>query len=89
MHQMGRIEECSLFNSEHAWADGYNRISCTCGWVSVPDRNRLNLTRMHGDHVQTATARDTALQASSTDDLRAELARREADEALKAVVQKP
>lgn len=72
-HTRSRIEECSLFNSGHEWADGYSRIYCTCGWVSVEDRQRLNLTRMLDDHISQAEREAKELQAT----LRAQIERDE------------
>lgn len=38
-HEMARIEECSFFNSEYAYSQGYSRLYCTCGWGTIPLRS--------------------------------------------------
>jgi hypothetical protein len=39
-HELMRSDECSLFNSSHAHADGYIWINCSCGWKSNPIKSR-------------------------------------------------
>lgn len=33
-HEIVNVEECSLFNSEHAYARGMSVVACRCGWKS-------------------------------------------------------
>jgi hypothetical protein len=35
-HELRGWEECSLFNSAHAYHDNFNRAICACGWKSTP-----------------------------------------------------
>lgn len=37
-HEYAGEEECSLFNSSRAHAEGYSFAYCTCGWKSAPVR---------------------------------------------------
>lgn len=48
-HDIVRIEECSLLNSRHAHADGYDRAVCACGWRSTPARHDV-VVAMHTAH---------------------------------------
>jgi len=49
-HRMLSFEECSLFNSEYAYRDGYSRAVCACGWKSVPMRKEEALVLAYGLH---------------------------------------
>ena len=53
-HELLGLQELSLFNSDYAYADGYVRAMCTCGWESAPVPGK------HGVEVHTAhAARET------------------------------
>jgi len=39
-HKLSGFSECSLFNSGHAYADGFDRAHCMCGWQSPPAKRR-------------------------------------------------
>lgn len=43
-HELTATDECSLFNSPKAYADGFVRISCCCGWQSNPIKSRDSAT---------------------------------------------
>lgn len=75
-HTVVRIEECSLFNSDHQWNEGYSRIICSCGWRSVPERKRLDLTRMHNDHVEQVERKEGFFATLTDAELLAEVSRR-------------
>ena len=51
-HRMLSFEECSLFNSEHAYRDGYSRAVCACGWKSVLMRKEEALVLAYGLHAR-------------------------------------
>lgn len=51
-HELVRFDECSLFNSSHAHADGFDRAICSCGWESAPSRDHKALVALWEVHVK-------------------------------------
>jgi hypothetical protein len=42
-HQLVTGRECSLFDSSHAYHEGYNFYRCTCGeWDTTAKRNEVS-----------------------------------------------
>lgn len=53
-HEPEGFEECSLFNSGHAYRDGYSIIKCVCGWKSIPAMGHKALVALFALHVDAA-----------------------------------
>ena len=51
-HKLTHFAECSLFNSEHAYADGYYRAICACGWKSAVSRDHKALVALWELHAK-------------------------------------
>lgn len=53
-HELVEWEQCSLFNSEYEYRDGFDRGICSCGWKSAPssDHNALvALFKIHKEEI--------------------------------------
>jgi hypothetical protein len=51
-HELKEFEQCTLFNSGHAYADGFDRAVCSCGWKSVALRDHKALVALFEVHVK-------------------------------------
>jgi hypothetical protein len=49
-HELVEFENCTLFNSGHAYSHGYDRAVCTCGWKSVCSMNQTALVALFKIH---------------------------------------
>jgi hypothetical protein len=52
-HEIARFEWATLFDSQHAYADGYDYVICTCGWRSAPVRGSDKIL-IHSAHAERA-----------------------------------
>jgi len=50
-HKLTGFSECTLFNSSHAYHDGYDRAHCACGWQS-PSGKRKDLPAIFELHAR-------------------------------------
>lgn len=51
-HELIRFDQCTLFNSQHAYSHGYDRALCSCGWRSAPSRNQKALVALFEVHLK-------------------------------------
>lgn len=49
-HEVVGYEEQSLFNSGHSYADGFDRLRCSCGWLSAADKKHSDLILLWQAH---------------------------------------
>lgn len=59
-HEIVQFEQCTHYNSEFSYSQGYDRAVCTCGWKSAPARGE-NRIAMHTAHAQREIALENAL----------------------------
>jgi hypothetical protein len=52
-HELQHFAQCSLFNSGYAYAEGFDKAVCSCGWVSAPSRNHTALVALWKVHKDT------------------------------------
>jgi hypothetical protein len=50
-HELKSMPRCSLFDSEHAHADGYFKPHCSCGWVGTAVCGQKNAIALYESHV--------------------------------------
>jgi hypothetical protein len=51
-HELKTIKRCSLFDSEHAHADGYFKPHCSCDWIGTAVCGHKNAIALHTAHVE-------------------------------------
>lgn len=54
-HELIRFEKCSLFNSAHAYSEGYSKAICKCGWKSPAARDETALVLLWQSHAKADT----------------------------------
>jgi hypothetical protein len=50
-HELKSMSRCSLFDSEHAHADGYFKPHCSCGWIGTAVCGQKNAIALYEAHV--------------------------------------
>jgi hypothetical protein len=59
-HEVVGFRACTFGDGGHYYHDGYDRLVCSCGWISAPSRDHLALVAIFKIHVEQSQRKEGA-----------------------------